>query len=322
MKWTKTACYFLMILIIPLISCCNTDKKRFVSKNLRKAVLQKLQEALHRDILWEKVHAAEFLINFGDTGDIYKIFREEEKLKGGVSYFRIGIWRVLVQASLKPDEKQQWLDSIAIAYKTPHTPDRLHAVEALAKLGVSPYIVCREVTDSILDSTHNPMWVFTLWGTAYSSESAKYQVKQKFIRIICSNEESDDVRRLAAYALHHIKGIEKEDASFLLKKATNEPDTSIAFPFILSNALVNISKDSLMIEQAQFCWKKLKAIAATPGAAGRFEALSIFGELGDQEDLPLLTSLIEESNRLKMKESADIALVSSNAILCIDRRQK
>jgi len=308
----------LIILIIPFL-CCTIIKEGVVSEKQKKEALTKLQETLGSDLEWEKVHAAEFLLNLGYSGDVYKTFLKEEKQKGNEYYYRIGIWRVLVQSSLKSVEKQRWINAIASVYISPNASDRLHAVEALAKLRISPYTVSHSATDSILNGVHNPMWVFTLWGTAFTSESEKKQVRQKFIRIIGSSGESVDVRKLAAYALRHIKGVEREDQSMLLNTAINEPDTSAAYAFIISSALVNISKDSLSTVKVQFCWKKLKEIASTPGKAGRYEALSVFGELGGEEDLPLLTALIEKSNRLNVMENTDIAIASSNAILCIAR---
>lgn len=308
----------LIILIIPFL-CCTIIKKGVVSEKLKKEAFAKLQVTLGSDLEWEKVHAAEFLLNLGYSGDVYKTFLKEEKQKGNEYYYRIGIWRVLVQSSLKSVEKQRWINSIASVYISPNAPDRLHAVETLAKLRISPYTVSHGATDSILNGVHNPMWVFTLWGTAFTSEREKKQVSQKFIQIIGSSGESVDVRKLAAYALRHIKGVESEDQSMLLNTAINEPDTSAAYAFIISSALVNISKDSLSTVKAQFCWKKLKEIASAPGKAGRYEALSVFGELGGEEDLPLLTALIEKSNRLKVMGDTDIAIASSNAILCIAR---
>ncbi len=178
------------------------------------------------------------------------------------------------------------------------------------------------MTDSILSGIHNPMWLFTLWGTAFTSASKEKQVKQELIQILNSSEESADVRRLAAYSLRFIKEIKKEDQNVILNIAINEPVTSIAYTYILCSALASISKDSLNTVRARYCRKKLKEIAITPGVAGRTEAISIIGEIGGLKDLMQLKAIIREFNRNKLNESPDIAIAASSAILWIDRRQK
>jgi SSS family solute:Na+ symporter len=269
----------------------------------------------------EKVHAAEFLLDLGYTNTIYDTFLEEEKHKGNKYYYRIGIWRVLAKASLKPRVKQQWLDSISKVFKDPATPDQIHATESLAKLGVSPYNVASNVTDSILNGTHNIMWVYTLWGTAYTADMNMNVVKNKLAGIIGQKEESTKVRRLAAYALRNLKDIGTFNWGLLINAACHEPDTSSAYPYILSSVLVNTPKDSLLSTRVQYCRRELEKIAATSCNKGRYEALSTLGELGVKSDLPLLSSLITDLE-IKLSGKVDIGLAASNAILRIDRRQK
>lgn len=322
MRWSKTARYLLVISIILFLSGCNTSKKRIVSEKLREAVVEKLQSTLHSESEWEKVHAAEFLLGLGYTNNIDGIFLEEEKQKGDEYCYRIGIWRVLAQVSLKPEEKQRWLDSIATVFIESSVPDQLHAAESLAKLGVSPYTVNIETTDSILKGTHNPMWVYTVWGTAYTPDMDMNLVKNRLAGIIALKEESPEVRRVAAYALRNMKDIGTQNWDLLINAACHEPDSSSAYAYILSSALVNTPEDSLLSTRALYCREELGKIVATPGNAGRYEALSALGELGVEKDLPILLALINDQDNSKLSSEADVAVAASNAILRIDRRQK
>lgn len=322
MRWSKTARYLLVISIIFFLSGCNTSEKRIVSEQLRETVVEKLQSTLYSELRWEKVHAAEFLLSLGYTNNTYEIFLEEEKQKGDEYYYRIGIWRVLAQVSLKPEEKQRWLDSIATVFIEPGVSDQLHAAESLAKLGVSPYTVSIETTDSILKGTHNPMWVYTMWGTAYTPDMDINLVKNRLAGIIGQKEESHEVRRVAAYALRYMKDAGTQNWDLLINAACHEPDSSSAYAYILSSALVNTPEDSLLSTRALYCREELGEIVATPGNAGRYEALSALGELGVEKDLPILLALIKDQNNSKLSSEADVVVAASNAILRIDRRQK
>ncbi len=321
MNGRKSVFYLFIIISFLLLSGCNSSKKRFVSDTLREETVNNLQSVLYGNSRWEKVHAAEFLLNLGYANNVYDIFIEEEKQKGDEYYYRIGIWRVLAQASLNPEEKQQWLDSIAKVFKNPKSPDQIHATESLAKLGVSPYTISAETTDSILNGTHNILWIYTLWGSAYTSVMEMSDVKTKLANVVAQKNEPTKVRRLAAYALRNLKEIGTLNWDLLINAACNEPDSSLAYSYILSSALVNIPKDSILSKRVQNCRVELEKIAGTPGIPGRYEALSALGEIGDNEHLPLLSSLIE-NHGIKLGNNIDFSVAASNAILRIDRRQK
>ena len=314
--------YLLVISIILFLSGCDTGKERIVSEELREAAVEKLQSTLHSELKWERVHAAEFLLNLGYTNNIYDIFLEEEKQKGDESYYRIGIWRVLAQASLKPEEKQQWLDSIAGVFNDPGAPDQIHATESLAKLGISTYSLSIETMDSILNGTHNTMWVYTMWGTAYTPDMEMTLVKNRLAGIIGQKEESPEVRRVAAYALRNLKEAGTQNWDLLIDAACQEPDSSSVYAYLLSSTLVNTPEDSLLSTRVQYCRGELEEIAASPGNAGRYEALSALGEIGVEENLPLLSVLITDHDNLQLCSNVDVVLAASNAILRIDRRQK
>jgi len=314
--------YLLIVLIICLLYSCSTEQERFVSGELRDTAVEKLRVTLSSDLTWEKVHAAEFLVRLGYTDNVYETFLEEEKVKGSEHYYRIGIWRVLAQASSNPEDKQQWLDSIASVFKNPMVQDHIHAAESLAKLGVSPYSVSIELTDSILNGNHNQLWAYILWGTAYESGEDMELAKNKFGGIISNTEEPAEIRKLAAYALRNIKDVSTEDWNILIDVACHEPDTSQAYAYLLSSALVNTPNDSLLSSRVEECLNRLEVIAFSSGSGGRFEALTALGEFGNREHLSILSEIIERHIIPKKEKYTDLVVAASNAILRIDRRQK
>jgi SSS family solute:Na+ symporter len=317
----RDVCLFLVLLFL-IFAGCSAPEDRVVSGELRQEALEQLQSVLRSGQKWEKVHAAECLLDLGYSQDITDIFREEETLSGTEYYYRIGIWRVLARAAASPAEKQKWVDSVSSVFSKPELPDHLHATESLAKLGISPYRVSPSIADSILNSSHNSLWLYVLWGKAYSGEEEMNQVKSKLLDIVCSKKETDTIRRLAAYALRNMKNINDEQWSALADAACNEPDTSRAYTYILSSAFVNTPADSLVSPLAVYCKEALLNELSNSGKPENYEALFALAEKGVDEDLPLLTSLVREETAAMYKNKEDIAVAASNAILRIDRRQK
>ena len=161
-------------------------------------------------------------------------------------HYRIGLWRVLNQAAISSEEKNQWLDSISKVYEDYTSLDRIHAAETLAKLKVSPNSISAKVTDSVLKSDHNPMWAYTYWGTAYTSEKEMYEVKNKLINIILNAEESTLVKKIAIYALYKMKNLGVQNWDLLSSRAVNEPMDSPLYTSLLTCTLANTPKDSLL----------------------------------------------------------------------------
>ena len=316
------AIYLLLILFALTVTGCSSNKHRIVSEELREEALNQLQSNLNNGQKWEKVHAAECLLNLGYSQDINDVFYEEEILNGDENFYRIGIWRVLAQVVPKPEEKRQWVDSISAVFKSPELPDHLHAAESLAKLGVSPYNINPVITDSILISTHNSLWLYTLWGKAYSGEEEMSQVKIKLLDIVCSKKETGKVRRLAAYALRNMKNISVEEWGVLAEAACSEPDTSRAYIPVLSSTFVNTPVDSLLSPKAIRCRKALLKELTHTGNSDAYEALFAVAEKGDSEELPHLLSVLRKGTSSEYEKSRDVVTAAANAILRIDRRQK
>ncbi len=112
-----------LIIFVVIFFCCSTANiESIASEKLKKAALEQLHSTLSSNFEWEKVHAAEFLLNLGYPENVYETFLKEEEQKGDEIYYRIGIWRVLAQASLKSEDKQHWIDSIASVFSSPNSP--------------------------------------------------------------------------------------------------------------------------------------------------------------------------------------------------------
>ena len=322
MKINKIPCLLFLLFLILFSGCHNTAKKRFVNEELRETAINKLKSTLNSDLTWEKVHAAEFLLELGYFNEVHDCFIEEQQNRGDELYYRIGIWRVLSQSAFRPEEKQQWLDSIVNVFENPDSPDRIHAAESLAKLNYFPFPENDEKIKPIIDGKHNSLWLYTLWGTAYSQDGDIEKVKNLLTDIVGKSYGPNSLRRLAAYALRNIKDVSIDNYESLKKAALNEPDTSAAYTHILTSALVNTPNDSLSVFPTKIWKQKLLEIISDPTKKNRHEALLGISESADRDQLPLLSSIITGKNEGSFGSELDIDNAASYVILRIDRRQK
>ncbi len=290
---------------------CNKNKKSAVSSALKQTAKEKLQFALENSSEWEKVHAAEYILDLGYPNKVYDIFIEEEKQKRNEHYYRIGIWRVLHRAAITAEEKKQWLDSISRVYKKQTSPDCMHAAESLAKLKVSPRTISVKVTDSILKSDYNPMWLFTYWGTAYTSDKEMHRVENGLTNIILEPNKSALVKKIALYALFTMKNMGVQNWDALLSKTLNEADSSRVYSGLLTCILANTPKDSLSCSRVLECRKILEKRIPSLQNQELSAVLNVYKDIATEEDIPLLTSFMDNRN-------TEVTMAAAHALLRID----
>ena len=97
--------------------------------------LAALRATLAQEQGWIKVHAAEVLAAQGETAAVHATFLQEFAAHGTELRYRHGIRRTLALTSATPAERATWIEPIAASVMDPASPDRLYALESLAKLG-------------------------------------------------------------------------------------------------------------------------------------------------------------------------------------------
>jgi SSS family solute:Na+ symporter len=100
----------------------------------RQMLIQELREALNSQSGWPRVHAAEALIAEGLSDETLPVFRP--LVESAPPPERIGVWRVLAQAETSAEARRRMVERVRAAFRDVNGPDRLHAVETLAKLRV------------------------------------------------------------------------------------------------------------------------------------------------------------------------------------------
>ncbi len=268
-----------------------------LTPELRARAVEILQSALRDEERWIKVHAAEALLADGYPEGVRETFEAELASKGQEPEYRIGIWRVLARAT----GDEQWVSSIVKAFLDTQGPDRLHAMETLAKLG---YVIPEEERKTFEDaaaSKDGPIAAFACCALARSGAAG---AEDSLARLLSAPEPR--TRLCAAYALRHLDHVAPATLERLVSTAEHEAADSSARAYMMSAAW-------LLGDQDDGYRNVLTDYARTGAKADRCEAAAAFGAMGATEDLPLLVEMLDNPE-------TDVRVNAAHAILRIARR--
>lgn len=271
-----------------------------VTQELHDRALAVLHEALDTSQEWAKVHAAESLVWTGHPEGVYETFLKE--VDGALPPYRIGVARVLAQAAPTADERQRHQDRILDAFLDSSGPDRLHAVETLAKLGYAgrPDELVRVARDET-----GSFQAYARWALANSGAP---EDEAAFVALLDAPDA--DVRGCVAYGLRFFKTL--RPASFAKLTAVVGAallDSKVRVDVhLLSAAYVHApaedrSKLRTFLEEY--------ADNGTPGA--KREVYAALGRVGDPADLPSLVHGLDDAD-------LDARAGAAEAILRIEGR--
>ena len=209
----------LVFILTGIINLINIFQMETVSLSiLEKKALAELNSTLAQRQKWIKVHAAEYLIWAGYPGAALKEFLKEEKIHSNEPQYRIGIWRVLVQAEKEPARKNMWLHKIYDAYKDMDGPDRTHATETLAKLKQPVTNLFPQVTEKTHASGDRNLQTYALWASSFGSDSLIEVNRKKFIDMALTDTNLI-IRKISAFVLRQSKGLNLQQWELLTLSA-------------------------------------------------------------------------------------------------------
>lgn len=105
-------------------------------------------------------------------------------------------------------------------------PDRIHAVETLAKLGFSLKNVNPELVEKDMKS-ETAIGSFTLWGYVLPENAEGSPDFEKLFKVF--DEQNTASRKIGAYSLGLMGSIPEPHWNVLAKKALPEPTQSVAY---------------------------------------------------------------------------------------------
>lgn len=316
-----TGIYFLSF----FMTGCNSKPKEteVVSDSLEIRCIHVLQDVMHTQSQFVKVHAAEYLIWTGHPDGVQDAFLKEERLHGTERPYRIGIWRVLAEAATNKDEKQKWIDSIQKVFLDTAAKDRINAAETLAKLNVTPAPGNPELVQQAIESEGTSLSLYTLWAASNRDADSLKECRNKLFQLLTTNGSDSLQKTLAAYILRHIDDLNANEWSQLAQKALEEPDTSLAKAFMLSASYITVPADSIQTDLYKKIKTELMNEDKSPRVGNRTELSAVLAEKGMPEDLPVLMSMLDNQYPLeKESDNADIRSAAAYAILEIGKRGK
>ena len=305
-----------------MISCNNETVQ---SDPLAEKAIDELREVLHKQSLFIKVHAAEYLVWLGYTEEVKKVYLSENDLYQAQTPYRIGIWRVLAQAEKKPEDQMKWINKVFDVYADANAPDRLHATETLAKLQQSPLARYPEITQQTLSADNRNLNTYALWAISYSSDTAMKKNRIAFLHL--ATEDSNQViRKISAYILRKIGGLTEDEWLALANKALSEPTDSEMQHSLLNTAFVTLPAGSKQQGLFQQIHREMLQNSAGFSVGERIELALSLADKGATGDLPVLISMFNNENSKGVyepgsKEEADVRATAAYAILKIKKRE-
>ncbi len=301
---TKTTLFPLIALFLVVAWSTSAAAPATVTPELREHCVETLRTVLAEEELWVKVHAAESLLALSYPQGVREAFTAELEKFGSEPEYRIGIWRVLARASVAVEEKAQWVHKIRDAFLDAEGPDRIHAVETLAKLG---YAIPEEERAAFLEATKGEerLATYAKWALAQSDPTLVGMLAKS----LASDSETE--RGIAAYGIRHLPEL-GEATRAALHKALGEAEKNPPVPLHFLG-VGYVHADS--IEQAEPLHELLLEYLQTGTKGEKYQVASVLGMRGGSEDLPALMALLEDVE-------ADVQGAAAHALLRIERRQQ
>lgn len=304
---------FALVALGPAAAHAAESRVSPVDAELREQAVAALRNALDTQERWVKVHAAEYLLRLDYPQGVREAFLEEFTGHENEPQYRVGIWRVLARAAFDPQTRDEWTGRIRGAFDDPAGPDRLHAVESLAKLGYRVKLARDGCTPHdpadrvVLEAAHEgagPMAAYARWVLANSDCAGG---AERIAELLDSPD--GPTRTAAAYALRHLKEVPDGVRERLTAAAESEP-AGPARVFLVGAAAVHGGPD----ERGPLV-DELRALARHGDPSVQYQACETLAQIGGAEDLPLLAGLLTPG-----AAGADARSAAANAVLRIGRR--
>lgn len=266
-----------------------------------------LKRALREQVGFIKVHAAEALLELEMARtDVRQVFEEELRLHESESPYRIGIWRVLARAADTPGGRQVYIDKVLAAYNDPKSPDSLHAVETLAKLG---YPLADADRPALLKWCEAPQTERQAYAQCWLAAAGTPDDVQRLADLL--TDPRPITRGVAAYGLRHLTKPLPPAVLDKLAAAADaaQPDESRAY--VIGAGFVTTPDDA----RRQRYRIQLLALLRDGATADKTEVLNCFAARGNAYDVPLIEKELDNPE-------ADVRICAARALLNIDRRLK
>lgn len=277
-------CAITMFALIGTVRAAGADD----DEALRERCLATLRHELATTEGWVRVHAAEALIEHGQTAGLAILYAEE--LATASPPYRIGVWRVLAHVATE-SERTTHVAAIRAALHDPAGPDRVHAAETLAKLGVANSADAPAIS-AWLATADAPTAAYLRWLRVQLSPASQRAAEEAALAALLQSDLSA-ARLRAAYALARLSPLAPDTVALLRRRATLEPRDSPARAYVVAAAFAHLSSAS---PDRAGLRTQLRSYLAQGIPGEQFEVAVILGCQSDRDDVPALAALLSATH--------------------------
>jgi hypothetical protein len=284
MSMRPTISYLIIMSTLALASCVTPDG----ATNPRERYLNVLVHEMHAqsNTNWVRIHAADALNDHGRGDLVIQAFAPQ--VSTTTPQYRIGVWRTMARAAGGDATRKAHVERIRAAMLDVNGPDRVHAVETIAKLGAGER-ADRPALLQWLGTVDEATAGFIRWVLVLSSNAAeRAEDEAKLAGLL---DSADPIARLrAGFALGRIEGIAPASVEHLNRRLAIEPPESPARAYLLSAAFQHAPESS-----AGFAALKAQILDVMQRGKPneQLEAAAALGRRGTAADLPVLNELLK-----------------------------
>jgi hypothetical protein len=251
-------------------------------KKQRSQLISALEHEMLVNTQWQRVHAAEGLLDNGESRKIVVVFLPEADT--AAAPYRIGVWRVLARAT-SGDESNRYVARIRAVMRDKQATDRISAAETLGKLNAASR-ADRDFISDWLTTADDAAAPFPRWLLVLSSNPAEREKAEAALAKLVSS--SDPIARLrAAFALGRLKDLSTNSVAKLQAQLKVEPADSIARICLITALLLHVNNAATIADLEQQLRPYLNS-----KSNGQLEAGIVTGMRGKKEGLVLLNPLL------------------------------
>lgn len=317
----KLSFKFCFTILIFMNACQSEQQKNKEQINLLKIdAVNTLRDILKNQQEWVKVHAAEFLIWTGNTQGVKEAYINELEFFADKPQYRIGIWRVLSQLSAG-EEQRKYKSLVEKAFTDTAGKDRIHAIETMAKLKMSPLSEYKTITDAALHSDIKSLSAYTHWAVAYTNEDSMKAARQFFLSRVMDTTDDLLIRRIAAYVLRNSGSLSKDDWIALSEMVVAMPKEGEGRLSFLYAALITATESEKQTGLYEKIFDEFIAEGNRKDKATRMDIAAGLAIIGSGDHLPLLAGWMNNTDPTGVvADDADVQASAAYTILKIAER--
>lgn len=299
---------FLIVLLslLPALSVhssCRTDE-------VEKLAFDTLLKTSKDSSFWVKIHALEFLLQTGHQDIVCRQMEEDKQTITALPQKRIGYWRILFKTEQKAEVKEELINNLYAVYTNANAPDRVHAVEALAKLG---YSLKNKGSISEEDSILN---YYADWASVLPTSHSDTLDYDRIFTVLQSTQI--EARKIMAYGISYMGLFPEAKWVQLVDFVLKEPLSSPVAVYLLSGAVNACPARDKYSNEMEEIHSRLIQLTGTALKANRYEALIALGKLSVLADTLLYQDVLLNDGdwgTFNVQEITDIRSAAAFALL-------